>query len=510
MGGADILQGRGALDVKERGGAAALHDERFARRTRRDHPSSRDARVGPVTVHERWRHAAHELGEQTRRRAAVARRSLVAADLIAAVTALFAAALIVDVTPRAASLLAAPLVIIAGKVSGLYDRDEVRLRKSTLEEVPALFQLSGISALLLWLSDGTVFTTELHRPGTVVLWAVLFAFLTVNRLIARYVAGHALPVERCLIIGDPGVTSDVADTLARRRAEVVGRLPLVESGGGLRTDFEEMVCRSGANRIVVVPGVHGDAEATLAAVTRAQEMGIYVSILPRMFDVVGSSVEFDHVDGMTLLGVHRFGISRSSWAVKRAVDIVGSGLGLLFLAPVFAIVAIAIRLDTRGSVFFRQPRMGHRGQPFEMLKFRTMYEGADRVRGELAALSHAGDGLFKVLEDPRITRVGKWLRRYSLDELPQLFNVFRGEMSLVGPRPLILEEDARIEGHHRRRLNLTPGITGPWQVLGTASRRVPLRDMVTLDYLYAGNWSLWTDVKILLRTTLHVLRGQGL
>jgi lipopolysaccharide/colanic/teichoic acid biosynthesis glycosyltransferase len=229
-----------------------------------------------------------------------------------------------------------------------------------------------------------------------------------------------------------------------------------------------------------------------------------------MCEIVGSSVEFDHVDGMTLLGVHRFGLSRSSWALKRAVDIVGSGLGLLAIAPVFAAVALAIRLDTRGPVFFRQRRMGHRSQPFEMLKFRTMHEGADRVRAELAALSHAGDGLFKIVDDPRITRVGRFLRRYSLDELPQLINVFRGEMSLVGPRPLILEEDARIEGHHRRRLNLTPGMTGPWQVLGTASRRVPLRDMVTLDYLYAGNWSLWTDVKILLRTATHVVRGHGL
>ncbi len=145
-----------------------------------------------------------------------------------------------------------------------------------------------------------------------------------------------------------------------------------------------------------------------------------------------------------------------------------------------------------------------------MVKFRTMHDGAHQARAELAALSHAGDGLFKVAGDPRVTRVGRILRRYSLDEIPQLINVFRGEMSLVGPRPLVLEEDARIEGRHRRRLNLTPGMTGPWQVLGTATQRVPLREMVTLDYLYVGNWSLWTDVKILLRTAVHVVRGQGL
>jgi exopolysaccharide biosynthesis polyprenyl glycosylphosphotransferase len=457
------------------------------------------------------------VGAEARRRAAIARRSLVAADTLAAVVAPLLVSLIAHSPARAATYVTAPLVVLAGKVGGLYDRDEARLRKSTLEEVPALFQLTGLCALILWLGDGSVFSNDLGRADVVSLWAVLFAAIVVARLTSRYLAARALPAERCLVIGDPGATAEVAEKLAGRRAEVVGRLPLVErrseprgKPGGLCADFEQTVRDSRASRIIVVPGIHGDAEATLAAVSRAQEMGIAVSILPRMCEVVGSSVEFDHVDGMTLLGVHRFGISRSSWVVKRTVDLIGSGLGLLALSPVFAVVALAIRLDTRGSVFFRQPRMGHRNQPFEMLKFRTMHEGADRVRAELAALSHAGEGLFKVVDDPRITRVGRILRRYSLDELPQLINVFRGEMSLVGPRPLILEEDARIEGHHRRRLNLTPGITGPWQVLGTASRRVPLRDMVTLDYLYAGNWSLWTDVKILLRTVGHVVRGHGL
>jgi exopolysaccharide biosynthesis polyprenyl glycosylphosphotransferase len=492
------------------GRTAEPHRERTVR-TRR--PWTIDARAPRTTV-DTLGAEAETLAAQTRSRAKIARRSLVAADLLAGLIAPVVLALFVSTTPRLASFLAAPLVVIAAKVSGLYDRDEARLRKSTLEEVPQLFQLSGLSALLLWLGDGSVFTSDLQRPGVVGLWVLLFTLLTFARVSARYLAAHVVPVERCLIIGDPGATEEVAQKLAGRRAEVVGRLPLVERRHGGRdelcSDFEEHVTRAGANRIVVVPGVHGDAEATLAAVSRAQDMGVYVSILPRMCEVVGSSVEFDHVDGMTLLGVHKFGITRSSWMVKRAVDLVGSGLGLLLLSPLFAIAAIAIRLDSKGSIFFRQQRMGHAGRPFEMIKFRTMHEGAHRVRAELAALSHAGDGLFKVADDPRITRVGRFLRRYSLDEIPQLINVFKGEMSMVGPRPLVPEEDARIEGRHRRRLNLTPGMTGPWQVLGTADHRVPLRDMVTLDFLYAGNWSLWTDVKILLRTAIHVVRGQGL
>jgi lipopolysaccharide/colanic/teichoic acid biosynthesis glycosyltransferase len=136
-----------------------------------------------------------------------------------------------------------------------------------------------------------------------------------------------------------------------------------------------------------------------------------------------------------------------------------------------------------------------------------MYDGADEAKAELFHRNEA-DGFFKIADDPRITSVGRALRRTALDELPQLINVLRGEMSLVGPRPLVVEEDARIEGPFRRRLDVTPGMTGAWQVLG--SSRIPMRDMVTIDYLYRTNWSLWTDIKILLRTIPHMVRRQGL
>ena len=143
-----------------------------------------------------------------------------------------------------------------------------------------------------------------------------------------------------------------------------------------------------------------------------------------------------------------------------------------------------------------------------MLKFRTMVPDAEALKEGLRARNEAQEGLFKIAEDPRVTRVGRLLRRRALDELPQLWNIVRGEMSLVGPRPLVLDEDQRIEGWHRRRLELMPGMTGPWQILGPA--RVPLREMVAIDYLYVANWSLWTDIKILLRTIPHVLQRRGL
>jgi lipopolysaccharide/colanic/teichoic acid biosynthesis glycosyltransferase len=226
-----------------------------------------------------------------------------------------------------------------------------------------------------------------------------------------------------------------------------------------------------------------------------------------MLEVVGSSVEFDDLEGLGVLGVKRFGLTRSSWLVKRTMDVAGSGVALILLSPVLIGIAIAIKVDSRGPVFFRQQRVGRGGRVFWMLKFRSMVEDADRLKADLAEQNES-EGLFKIADDPRVTPVGQWLRRTSLDELPQLVNVLRGEMSLVGPRPLVLEDDSRVEGWYRRRLQLTPGMTGRWQVLGSA--RIPLQEMVKLDYLYVGNWSLWGDVKILARTVGFVVRGRGI
>jgi exopolysaccharide biosynthesis polyprenyl glycosylphosphotransferase len=226
-----------------------------------------------------------------------------------------------------------------------------------------------------------------------------------------------------------------------------------------------------------------------------------------MLEVVGSSVEFDHVDGLTMLGVRRFGLSRSSRFLKRAFDLVGASLILTATAPVMLAIAAAVRLDSRGPVFFRQTRVGKDGERFQMLKFRSMVVDADARKEALRHLNET-QGLFKIENDPRITRVGRFLRRTSLDELPQLFNVWRGEMSLVGPRPLVIDEDAQVHGLDRHRLHLTPGMTGHWQILGAA--RIPMDEMVGIDYLYVANWSLWEDVKILLRTIPYVFASRGM
>jgi lipopolysaccharide/colanic/teichoic acid biosynthesis glycosyltransferase len=202
--------------------------------------------------------------------------------------------------------------------------------------------------------------------------------------------------------------------------------------------------------------------------------------------------------------------THSPWmlAAKRAFDVVGSLLALIILAPIWILIAVMIKLDTPGPVLFRQPRVGRDGRVFAMLKFRTMIRDADQQKLQLLHLNEAGDGLFKIRDDPRLTRFGRFLRTTSLDELPQLIHVLTGRMSLVGPRPLVSEEDGMIDGRYRRRLEMRPGMTGRWQVAGAS--RIPMNEMVVLDYDYVRDWSLLGDVKLLVGTVPHVVLRRGM
>ncbi len=224
--------------------------------------------------------------------------------------------------------------------------------------------------------------------------------------------------------------------------------------------------------------------------------------------VTDFTLEFDELRAAWEARANKPDLARSSLRAKRALDVLGALLGLLAVAPLIALIAIAIKFDDRGTVLYRQRRVGRGGAHFEMLKFRTMIPGADGMKEALRALNEAGGGLFKIADDPRVTRVGRFLRRTALDELPQLLNILKGEMSLVGPRPLVLDEDVRIAGHHRRRLELMPGMTGPWQLLGPA--RASLEEMAAIDYRYVAEWSLRRDFAILLRTVPHVVGRRGL
>jgi exopolysaccharide biosynthesis polyprenyl glycosylphosphotransferase len=236
---------------------------------------------------------------------------------------------------------------------------------------------------------------------------------------------------------------------------------------------------------------------------------VHVSIVPNYFELFASNATIEDLEGIPVVSLPTMRFSRSVRALKRTVDIVASGLGLLALSPLLAVVALLIKLDSPGPVFFLQRRQGRGGREFHIVKFRTMVQDAEDKRFELSDLNdmESAGPLFKIKDDPRVTRIGRFLRKSSIDELPQLFNVLRGEMSLVGPRPFVVHESEQITGWAGRRLETTPGITGLWQVLGRND--IPFEEMVKLDYIYVTNWSLWWDVKILCQTIPVVLGRRG-
>ena len=448
------------------------------------------------------------------RRDARVRRSLATADLLAAVCAIGVAFVVGGHQPRLATLAAPFFVVAFCKLGGLYDRDEVVIRKSTLDQAPALLETATIYTLIFWLASDVFVDGGLGKAEAGAMWGVLTLALILFRCAARRAAATSTTPERLLVIGSGDATERLRariETAHSINAVMVGRVALERDDRdtprpiGPIEDLDYILRANGVERVIIAPSERTSDEQ-LDTIRLVKGLGVKVSVLPRLFEVVGSSMEFDDVDGITVLGLRRYGLPKTSWYVKRTFDIVGSAAGLLFAAPLLIVIAIAIRLTSAGPVLFRQPRVGRRGERFEMLKFRTMCDGADQMKAELLERS-AVDGMFKVVDDPRVTSVGRLLRRTSLDELPQLINVLRGEMSLVGPRPLIEEEDRRIAGWHHRRREGTPGMTGVWQVLGSA--RVPLDDMVKMDYLYRANWSLWLDMKILMRTFAHVFHRRG-
>ena len=473
-------------------------------------PRSRDARAAERPIREGRR------SRSTLRRQAIGRRSLALADMAAAglALALCVGALSPHDSLHLLTLLALPLVVIAGKVQRIYDRDELVLNKSTIDEAPKLFQLATFYALLVYVFDEQLLSGMLGSAQMLVLWLTLFLFAVIGRWIARLIVRRALGPERCLFVGSYESFERLVDKLSGDdpRAEMVGRMSLSPKAdstliAAASAQLHRLVEDLDIHRVVIEPSQESP-QHMLDFVREAKATGVPVSLLPRILDVVGSAIEVDHLDGITLLGVRQFGLSRSSKVLKRSFDMAGATLGLIVLAPLFAVIIVAIKLDSRGPTFFRQPRIGRDGERFEMWKFRSMVSGADAQKAQLRPDNEAAGGLFKIAADPRMTRVGRILRRRSFDELPQLVNVLRGEMSLVGPRPLVADEDEQIVGMDRRRLQLTPGMTGHWQILG--SSRVPLAEMVKLDYLYVAGWSLWSDVKILLRTLPCVLARRGM
>jgi exopolysaccharide biosynthesis polyprenyl glycosylphosphotransferase len=242
-------------------------------------------------------------------------------------------------------------------------------------------------------------------------------------------------------------------------------------------------------------------------VRECERRRVRASIVPDIFQMSLTRVDVEDLGGVPLIGVHDVTISRSALMMKRVFDILGAAVGLLLAAPFMALVALAIRLDSPGPILFTQDRVGLGGRTFRIFKFRSMHIGADADREALEDLNEADGPLFKIRDDPRLTRVGRFLRRTSMDELPQLFNVLRGDMSLIGPRPPLPCEVEQYQEWHRRRLEAPPGITGLSQVSGRS--HLTFDETVLLDVYYIENWSPWLDLKIMIRTIPKVIGGEG-
>ena len=453
--------------------------------------------------------------ERIRRRDARFRRLLAVADAAAIAIALsFGALVLGDDRLNWATLIAPVLLVIVAKAMGLYDRDEHLMHKTTFEEVPAIFAMTAVVSMLVYLSGDLLIDGQLGRHQILGTWVLLLAMMVVLRSLARMAGRLSTPPERVLLVGNTTRESSLRRTLElsdAAHAKLVGVLPInrysADQDPGAPPVPDELLERLDIDRVIIAPGSHG-ADDLMFVIRELRDAGVKISVLPDVSRLASTSVELDYVGGVALLGMRRFAIPRSSLLIKRTFDIVVSASLLTILSPLMVAVALAIRLDSPGPVLFRQRRIGRYGVSFSMLKFRSMVAGSELRREEVRHLDRGAEGLFKIPDDPRITRVGRWIRRTSVDELPQLINVLWGDMSLVGPRPLIAEEDERIVGLYRRRLDVRPGITGHWQVLGSA--RVPLEEMVKLDYLYASNWSLWGDLVLLARTMPVVARRRGM
>lgn len=331
----------------------------------------------------------------------------------------------------------------------------------------------------------------------------------------RYAYRQGLYQRRVLVIGSEREMAKMSRILRDQDAaeiNIVGRLsPTHRPEAGAIDVVADLEAAVRAHRAwgVIVASSNLSFEALETIFNRCFELGVAVSLVPKTLHKYGPRLELRKTKVGALLQLHPRELGIPQLTIKRFMDISLSIALLLVLWPFFIAIAVAIKLDTRGPVLFRQTRAGLGGQPFGMYKFRTMVADADDIKAQLGHLNESGDPrLFKIRDDPRVTRVGRLLRRTSLDEFPQLFNVLSGEMSLIGPRPFFPEDLAGYLDHHFERLSVLPGITGWWQVRGRSSV-LNFEEVVRLDREYIDQWSVWFDLKILLLTLPTVVRRTG-
>jgi exopolysaccharide biosynthesis polyprenyl glycosylphosphotransferase len=457
-----------------------------------------------------------------RDRGAVLAKMLFVGDVVAALAASAFAAAVVGPSAQSALIyilfvtLACPATAFA---VGLYRTDMLALWASSVSEVPrgavALILLSwplfGLSAAL---------GIEPAIETTALTIAALIVMVTAARTIARTRLHRREHLrQRTLILCSGVVAGQVVEKIHNNNqfgldpvgivdeyVHTIGTPDLPRLGGF--GDLAKVIEAQNIDRVIIAFS-RVSHEELLEAIRSCRDAGIAVDVVPRLFEFLDGVRSLDQIGGLPLLSIGVPVLGSSMVAAKRALDIFGSIVLIALFSPLMIATAVAIKLDSRGPVFFLQSRAGRGNRSFRLIKFRSMYSDSEERKADLDEANESEDGvMFKMKRDPRVTSVGRFIRRFSIDELPQLFNVLKGDMSLVGPRPLIFSEAAALEERwHLRRLELRPGITGPWQVYGRSQS--PFQEMVRFDYQYVAGWSLARDIELLLETLPAVLSGRG-
>lgn len=437
----------------------------------------------------------------------VRRRLLALADVSAALVFSLVLGLLSERHVEVAfwSAAIAPAWVLLAKLYGLYDRDHRVLRHLTVDELPSLvfWVLSAAAATSFLLSFTPAETPSIGAAARAFLIACGTAL--VLRSLARGLWRKITPPERTVIVGTGPIAAE-----ARRKLELFRDIHARVAGEVEGVTVDQLRASSRwlpeADRVIVA-GLALEERVIGELLETCRRHKIKLSIVPPARGAFGTAVVLDHVADLPLIGYNTWDVSGSSLLIKRALDVAVSSVVLVGVAPLFPLIALAILLDDFGPVLFTQRRAGLNGRPFTMIKFRTMVRDAEAQLEKIVRLDQLPQPMFKLRSDPRITRVGRILRRFSLDELPQFVNVLRGEMSLVGPRPEQLELTERYLPEQRFRLSMKPGLTGPMQVFGRGE--LAFNERLAVEREYIENFSLARDLRLIAHTLPAVLRGSG-
>jgi exopolysaccharide biosynthesis polyprenyl glycosylphosphotransferase len=457
--------------------------------------------------------------DESRRRGALLRRLLAVGDwgaLLAVLCVVTATSSSTDVADLFWAVLFSPAWVIVVKLQGLYDNDHRRIRHSTLDELPSLVTATVLATLVL---DGMMAISPagpLSPASAIGVGVGTFLLSFALRGVIRFLWHHLTGQATGIVIGP----ARSVDTVARRvsthpetRLALVGYLaPKDEAEAkelprlGSPADISRIAREHAIERVVVAEGQMSEVDAE-HLIEECKDEGLALTFLPQHYGLLGPGIELNRLAELPVLDFRFSDPPRSTMAMKRAMDVFVSALLLVALSPLLAGIALWILLDDGRPVFFRQRRVGKEGALFTMVKFRTMVTDAEQLLPELVDIASLEQPAFKIPDDPRVTRSGRWLRRTSVDELPQLWNVLRGQMALVGPRPEEESVVALYDERQRGRLAVKPGMTGPMQVYGRSDLTFEERLAMERDYL--DNVSLLTDLALLMRTPRAMVRGEG-